>query len=95
MLAVFILSFAGCTSLKLRSELDANGLKAVAADVDEQIDNLNYVIHTTYERYKAAKREGGNRKEITDIEVELGKLQEVRRHLEAAQIRVQREIKGT
>ncbi len=35
------------------------------------------------------------RKEVTGIEVELGKLQEIRRYLEASQIRVLREINGT
>lgn len=90
-----LLSAVGCTSIGKAPGEGARSLRLRSAEVNEQIDNVNYLIYVTHERYKEAKKENGGRtKEVSNLEVELGKLSELRDFLRAEKSRVLREMNG-
>ena len=92
LLAALLLFPVACASTNSHSNRAANDLRS--ANVDEQIENVNYLIYVNYEQYEAAKKADGNQEEVSKLEIELGKLNALKSYLEAEQIKVLRELKN-
>ena len=91
--AVALLSSSCASVLKHSGEAD-KGAKVRSAQVSDQIDNTNYLIYKNHERLKAAEKAGRSRDEISDIEIDLRKLGDIKDHLEGEQFRILRELNG-
>lgn len=56
----------------------------------EQIDSVNYLIYLDYKKLEAAKGSGGDSQEISDLELRLHKLSDLRDYLRRQRISLTR-----